>query len=291
MTKFHEPVLADEVMHWMNLQDDGVYCDCTLGGGGHLLMMLKKTCKARFIGIDWDSEAIENVREKLGDFRDRVKLYNINFSKIDLVLNDLGIKCLNGILFDLGASWYQLTTPARGFSFNHDGSLLMQMTHDVAPLYKKLAHASYNTIYRVLREYGDVPKAHNLARSIFENRQQLKTTFDLRRLVQRKYRGRLLKKYLHLVFQAFRIWVNDELTNLKQGLIKAINYLAASGRLIVIAYHSGEDRIVKNTFRAFEQNKQIRRLNKKVIKPSQTEIKFNPAARSARMRVAEKCAS
>lgn len=254
-------------------------------------MMLKQTRKARFIGIDWDPEAIGNVQEKLGDFRDRVRLYNTNFSKIDLVLNDIGITYFNGILFDLGASWHQLTTPERGFSFNHDGSLLMQMTPDVVPLYKKMMYASYNTILRVLREYGDIPKAHNLARLIFENRQQLKTTFDLRRLVQRKCRGRFLKKYLHLVFQAFRIWVNDELTNLEQGLKKAINYLASSGRLIVIAYHSGEDRIVKNIFRAFEEKKQIRRLNRKVIRPNLSEIKFNPAARSARMRVVEKCAS
>ncbi len=275
----------------MELQEDGIYCDCTLGGGGHLLMMLQQTKKARFIGIDWDPEALENVQNRLKDCEKRVELYQSNFSKIDSILEHMGVKYLNGILFDLGASWHQLTTPERGFSFNQEGKLLMQMSPEVVPLYAKLRHADYNTIYEVLKEYGEVQKAHALARLIFENRQRLKTTFDLRRIVEQNHYGRFLKKNLHRVFQAFRIWVNDELKNLFQGLTKAITYLAPSGRLIVIAYHSGEDRIVKNIFRTFEEQGQIRRLNKKVIRPSPSEIDANPAARSARMRVVEKCAS
>lgn len=254
-------------------------------------MMLNQTKKARFIGIDWDPEALDNVRNRLKDFKERVELYQLNFSKIDSVLEHLGIRYLNGILFDLGVSWHQLTTPERGFSFNHEGKLLMQMSPEVVPLYAKLLHSDYNTIHHILKKYGEVQKARTLARLIFENRQRLKTTFDLRRIVEQNFYGRFLKKNLHRVFQAFRIWVNDELNNLFQGLTKAITYLAPSGRLIVIAYHSGEDRIVKNIFRTFEEQGQIRRLNKKVIKPSTSEIDANPAARSARMRVVEKCAS
>lgn len=254
-------------------------------------MMLKKTNGARFIGIDWDPEALNNVRIKLADFKNRMSLHETNFTNLDSVLNKMGIKYLNGVLFDLGPSWHQLTTPERGFSFNYDGKLLMQMTAEAEPLYKKLMHANYNIIYRVLKEYGDVHRARILARLIFKNRQQLKTTFDLRQLVEKESGGRFLKKNLHRVFQAFRIWVNDELQNLRIGLTKAITYLAPSGRLIVIAYHSGEDRIVKNIFRNFEEIKQIRRLTKKVIKPNQSEIDSNPAARSARMRVVEKCVS
>jgi len=274
----------------MNLQDDGIYCDCTLGGGGHLLMMLKKINKARFIGIDWDPEALDYVQTKLGNFRDRVILCEENFAKLDLILDHIGIEHLNGVLFDLGASLHQLKTPERGFSFNQDGRLLMQMSPEVIPLYKKLMHADNTKIYEVLKEYGDVPKARSIAQFIFENRQHLKTTFDLRRLVEKKCSGRFLKKNLHRVFQALRIWVNDELNNLQQGLIRAIAHLVPYGRLIVIAYHSGEDRIVKNMLRNFEENKQIKRLNKKVIRPLPTEVDLNPAARSARMRVGERCA-
>ncbi|MEO0185038.1 MAG: 16S rRNA (cytosine(1402)-N(4))-methyltransferase RsmH [candidate division WOR-3 bacterium] len=275
----------------MNLQEDGIYCDCTVGGGGHLSMMLQKTNRARFIGIDWDPDALNYAQEKLSAFGTRLTLCKGNFANLDLILDTLGIKQVNGVLFDLGASLYQLTTPARGFSFSYDGVLLMQMSPEAVPLHRKLRSVDKTTIYEVLKQYGDVFRARRMADLIFENRYDLKTTLDLRRLVERNYPRRSLKKNLHLIFQALRIWVNDELNNLQKGLIKAITCLAPYGRCIVIAYHSGEDRIVKTTLHNYEEKEIIKRLNKKVIRPSVVEIKQNPASRSARMRVGEKCAS
>ncbi|MEO0124110.1 MAG: 16S rRNA (cytosine(1402)-N(4))-methyltransferase RsmH [candidate division WOR-3 bacterium] len=275
----------------MRLKENGVYCDCTVGGGGHLFMMLKQKNNARFIGIDQDPEALDFVSAKLGNFKERVILREGNFANLDKIINELNIKGLDGILFDLGASLHQLTTPERGFSFNHNGKLLMQMSPDSVPLYRKLRAANKEEIFNVLKIYGDVPNAGMLARIIFENRHRLNTTLDLRKLVETKTSSRFLKKNLHRIFQAFRIWTNEELKNLKEGLIKAINFLYPEGRLIVISYHSGEDRIVKNIFRDFERKNLIRRLNKKVIRPQLEEIRENPSARSARMRVVEKCAS
>lgn len=254
-------------------------------------MMLKQKNNARFIGIDQDPEALDFVSAKLGNFKERVILREGNFANLDKIINELNIKGLDGILFDLGASLHQLTTPERGFSFNLNGKLLMQMSPDSVPLYKKLRAANKEEIFNVLKIYGDVPNAKILARIIFENRHRLNTTLDLRKLVETKTSSRFLKKNLHRIFQAFRIWTNEELKNLKEGLIKAINFLYPEGRLIVISYHSGEDRIVKNIFRDFERKNLIRRLNKKVIRPQLEEIRENPSARSARMRVVEKCAS
>ena len=291
MDKFHEPVLVNEVISWMELREDGIYCDCTVGGGGHLFMMLEKTHNTRFIGIDQDPEALDFVRAKLGSFKERVILYEGNFAHLDRIINELNIRGLDGILFDLGASFHQLTTPERGFSFNLDGKLLMQMSPESVPLYRKLRAANKEEIFSVLKTYGDVPNARTLAGVIFEHRHKLHTTMDLRKLVETKFSGRFLKKNLHRVFQAFRIWTNEELKNLKEGLIKAVHLLFPGRRMIVISYHSGEDRIVKNVFRDFEKKKLLRRLNKKVIRPQFEEIRKNPAARSARMRVVEKCDS
>ncbi len=273
----------------MNLREDGLYCDCTLGGGGHLLMMLQKTTKARFIAIDCDPEALDYTSRQLSSYKERVILIQANFAKLDSILNKLGITNLDGVLFDLGVSLHQLSSPERGFSFNSNGELLMQMSPEVLPLYEKLKYSNIDEIYTVLRAYGDVPRARSIARLIFKNRTTIRTTFDLKRIVEKVYHGRFLKKNLQRVFQAFRIWVNDELNNLQQGLNKAIIHLVPFGRVVVISYHSGEDRIVKNTFRELERQGMIKRLNKKVIKPSPSEIAFNPRSRSARMRVAEKC--
>lgn len=291
MEKFHEPVLADEVIYWINLKDDGIYCDCTVGGGGHLIMMLERTKNARFIGIDWDPEAINFVRSRLSKFGERVTLCEDNFADLDRISKELNINGFNGILFDIGASHHQLTTPERGFSFNNNGKLLMTMSPKLVPLYRKLHSANKEVIYQVLKEYGDVPNARTLAKIIFENRHGINTTMDLRRILETKFPARFLKKNLHRAFQAFRIWTNEELRNLKLGLEKGLKLLVPGGRLIVISYHSGEDRIVKNIFKDFEKSMWIRRLNKKVIRPQLKEIRQNPSARSARLRVVEKCVS
>jgi len=287
---FHQPVLNQEVAGWLNLRDNGrIYCDCTLGGGGHLLTLLKATKKARFIGLDWDPEAILHARENLAAYQDRVSLIEDNFINLGLNLDRMGITAVDGILFDLGVSYHQLKTPSRGFSFANDGPLTMQMSPRNPGLMEKLNQVNRDELIRILKIYGDVYNARKIGEFIWENRRRIRTTFDLRGLIEESVPPRYLNKNLHKVFQALRIWVNDELENLQTGIARAVGQLKAGGRIVVIAYHSGEDRWVKNFFREEEKQKRLKRLHKKVIKPTVEETGNNPASRSAKMRVAERC--
>lgn len=286
--EFHQPVLLSEVIQWMNLKDDGIYCDCTVGGGGHLRAMLQVTKNARFIGIDWDPDALAYIRERLTAQLDRVWLFEDNFTNIDLILDKINIRTVDGILFDLGVSYHQFVTPGRGFSFEREGILSMQMSPQNPSLLQKIYPATKLEIAEVLKEYGDVHDAKKIGSLIYENKKNLKTTFDLKKLIESAVPRRFLKKNLHKVFQALRIWVNDELANLKLGILKAVKRLNREARILVISYHSGEDRLVKNLFRDLEKQQELQRLNKKIIRPKKSEIDNNPSSRSAKLRVAQR---
>lgn len=275
----------------MNLREDGVYCDCTVGGAGHLLAMLERTKKARFVALDCDPEAVTYSRRAVADYHDRCCVVENDFINLDLILEQKNISGLNGILFDLGVSYHQLTTPERGFSFERSGDLLMRMSPRAASLGSRLQEVDREDLARVLKEYGEVRNYGKISRMILERRNELVTTLDLRNIVEEAVPRRFLKKNLHKVFQALRIWVNDEIVKLKQGLVVAFKALVNGGRLAVISYHSGEDRVVKRFFRNLKQDAQASILNKKVIKPGADEIAANPSARSARLRVLERCAS
>lgn len=287
---YHQPVLVDEVIRWMALRDAGTYCDCTMGGAGHLMAMLRSNRRARFIGIDCDPEAVAWSRKQIQDFAGRCSVLEDNFVNLDLILDRLHVPYLDGMLFDLGVSYHQVTTPDRGFSFERDGPLLMRMSPDIRPLAQRLQRASAVEVARVLKEYGDVRNYRRLGQAIVDGRRDLRTTADLRRLVEHHVPRRFLKKNLHKVFQALRIWTNDELTNLSQGLACGFRRLGGAGRMLVIAYHSGEDRIVKHYFRDLHARGQGRLLHKKALRPGAAEVRANPSARSARLRVIEKCA-
>lgn len=288
---FHQPVLLVEVLDYMNVaRDQGYFCDCTTGGAGHLLAMLQKTQRAKFLGIDWDSDAIKYTRNKIKPYHDRCSLFEDNFVNLGLILDRSGIQYVTGVLFDLGVSYFQLTTPERGFGFDRNGVLSMNMSSKSMSLRLKLEHVSRSELTKILKVYGDVHSYRRIGSEIYRQRKNLRTTFDLRQLVENITPRRFFKKELHKVFQALRIWVNSELENLERGLVTAIDRLEPSGRIVVISYHSGEDRIVKNIFRKMHKQGYIRLLNKKVIRPSEDEIKTNPRARSAKLRVGEKCA-
>lgn len=288
---FHQPVLVNEVVENLITRDEGVYCDCTVGGAGHLVAMIKQTKNAYFIGIDCDPDAVVHSRSIVAEYRDRCIVLEDDFFYLDLILEHRNIKNVNGVLFDLGVSYHQFTTPDRGFSFDHDGALLMRMSPRIMSLRDRLQTIGQIELGRILHEYGDVRNYRKIARMIIEQRATLVSTRDLRRVVEEAVPGRYLKKNLHKVFQALRIWTNDELVKLRTGLEKAFKTLNANGRLLVISYHSGEDRIVKRFFRRLKDDGLARVLHKKVIKPSTDEIQSNPSARSARLRVIEKCAS
>ncbi len=289
---FHQPVLLAETLQHMNLQQErGFYCDCTVGGAGHLLAMLQATRKAKFIGIDWDPDAIDYAYEKVKPYRERCALFEDNFTNLGLILEKLSIKGLDGVLFDLGVSYYQLTTADRGFSFKKEGRLAMHMSPKNPTLSEKIRSATKREIITALKEFGDVRNCQRIGTEIHENRKSLETTFDLRQLVEETTPKKFLRKNLPKVFQALRIWVNDELNNLKKGLLTAFQRLKFRGRIVVISYHSGEDRIVKTFFRDLQKRKEMRVLHKGVLKPTQDEIRSNPRARSAKLRAGEKCVS
>jgi len=275
----------------MDLRDEGVYCDCTVGGAGHLVAMLSRTRKARFVGIDCDPEAVAQSRQVTTRYRNRCFLFENNFVNLDLILDEIKVRFVMGILFDLGVSYHQLTTPERGFSFDRDGNLLMRMSPNTPSLREKLLGAQQEDLIGVLKEYGNVRNYRKIGKRIYELRKKITTTLDLRKVVEDAVPPRYLKKNLHKVFQALRIWTNNELANLMEGLSVAFRRLDDRGRMLVIAYHSGEDRIVKRFFRILKDEGRARLLNRKVIKPSDEEIIANPQARSARLRVVEKCAS
>ena len=273
------------------MRDEGVYCDCTVGGAGHLVAMLSRTRKARFVGIDCDPEAVAQSRQVTTRYRNRCFLFENNFVNLDLILDEIKVRFVMGILFDLGVSYHQLTTPERGFSFDRDGNLLMRMSPNTPSLREKLLGAQQEDLIGVLKEYGNVRNYRKIGKRIYELRKKITTTLDLRKVVEDAVPPRYLKKNLHKVFQALRIWTNNELANLMEGLSVAFRRLDDRGRMLVIAYHSGEDRIVKRFFRILKDEGRARLLNRKVIKPSDEEIIANPQARSARLRVVEKCAS
>lgn len=286
---FHRPVMVAEVMRWMNLHENGTYCDCTVGGAGHLVAMLEATTRAKFIGIDWDPDALSFSRKRIKPYRDRCMLIEDSFLNLSTILDRLQIKGIDGALFDCGVSYHQLVTPERGFSFERDGQLLMQMSPNNPSLAERLKKTTKEEIIRVLKEYGDVRYSRRIGALIFENKMHLTTTHDLRKLVERVTARKFLKKNLQKVFQALRIWVNDELDNLRQGVATAVERLNHGARILVISYHSGEDRIVKHFFRSLQTEGTLRILTKKVVKPQETEVKNNPRARSAKLRVGEKC--
>jgi 16S rRNA (cytosine1402-N4)-methyltransferase len=287
---FHQPVLLDAVVHWINVQTShGIYCDCTVGGAGHLLALLDKSVGATFIGIDWDPEAIAYARAMIMPHKERCFLFEDSFVNLGLILDRLKIDSVDGVLFDLGVSYHQVTTPERGFSFDRPGKLQMHMSPHTSPLAEKLHRAPREEIIKVLRQYGDVRNARKIGTAIFENKKSLVTTLDLRYLLEKIIPRRYLKKNLHKIFQALRIWTNNELRNLEIGIAVALTRLKQHGRIVVISYHSGEDRIVKNFFREAQKKGEMRILNKKVIRPSKDEVEKNPRARSAKLRAGEKC--
>lgn len=286
---YHNPVLVAEVISYMRLQPGDVYVDCTTGGGGHLLHMMKASPESRFIGIDWDPEAVAHARMSLDAYPGNWSVTEANFIDVGLILKNHNIEFVSGVLFDFGVSYHQVTTPSRGFSYDMDGPLLMRMSPTAPTLKRKMRSSTEYELAQVLRTYGDVRGYRKIAQLLFTQRGHLETTGDIRSIVEQVTPKRFHKKNCRRVFQALRIWVNDELTNLSTGLTEAFTYLKKGGRLVTIAYHSGEDRIVKRFLRACAAQGKATVLTRKVVKPSEGEVEINPQARSARLRAGEKC--
>jgi len=306
------PVLAQGAVQYLNLKPEGIYVDGTVGSGGHSLEILRHLHeKGRLICLDQDPDAIRLSRERLGSDH-RVRFIQANFADLDRVMQDLAINGIDGILLDLGMSSYQIEKSGRGFSFNREEPLDMRMDPAHTSTGEHLVNSlSVKALQSLLREYGEERNASTLARAIVKAREQeaIKTASQLAQIIEAaspKSHGPWKKHPATKTFQALRIAINQEMDKLETFLRKIPSLIAEGGRLVVISYHSLEDRQVKKAMVHWERacvcppdfpvcacNKipTFRRLFKKGQKPEQAEIDHNPRARSAIMRVAERISS
>jgi 16S rRNA (cytosine1402-N4)-methyltransferase len=295
LTSAHEPVLTAEAMHYLQPERGGVFLDCTLGLGGHTRALLERGAR-RVIGLDRDPDALAAAGVALEEWRDRVDLFHADYRDLDKVLDRAGVLLVDGALADLGLSSLQLSAPGRGFSFQRDEALDMRMdptTGETAAAF--LARATEHEIADTIFQYGEERFSRRIARAIVHSRnvQPIETTASLAALVRRVVprRGYARIDPATRTFQALRIAVNRELEGLDRFLEAAIRRLRNGARLVVIAFHSLEDRIVKHTLRALEQvSGLVKVLTKKPVVPGDDEVGRNPRARSARLRAAERLA-
>ena len=300
----HIPVLLNEVIEGLDIKPDGVYLDLTLGRAGHSSKILEKLTSGRLIGVDQDIEAINKSSERLSKISDRFTLIHSNFSKIDEILDSLGIEKVDGILMDLGVSSPQFDNPERGFSYREDAPLDMRMDQSKDKSALTVVNSySLNDLTRVLRDYGEEKYAFQIAKNIIKRREKepITTTFQLVDVVKASKPWKELEKAGHpakQVFQAIRIEVNDELNVEIETLTKALNRLKSGGRLAVITFHSLEDRIAKNIFKEAttvignrldgpndREEKDYYLVSKKPIVASNEELASNRRSQSAKLRI------
>lgn len=310
MDYIHKPVLLNACIEALHIRPDGVYVDGTLGRAGHSIEIAQRLTTGRLLCIDRDMAAIDAAKVRLAPYLDRVTLIHSNFSELEDVLRQAGVSGADGMLFDLGVSSPQLDDASRGFSYMHDAPLDMRMDAS-APLtaYEVVNAWSYEELRRILYEYGEERYAPAIARSIVRAREiaPVQTTLELVEVIKSAMPPSALREKQHPAkrsFQAIRIAVNGELDALPPMLRSAVAGLNPGGRLAVITFHSLEDRIVKRTMTDLARGctcppnfpvcvcgkkPQVRLVTRKPIIADSAELEENPRARSAKLRVAEKC--
>ena len=308
MSEFnHYSVLLEETIDALDIDPDGIYVDCTLGGGGHSLEIAKRLKGGRLICIDRDTDAIDASKKRLGDYLDKITFVHSNYKDIKQILSSLGIASVEGVTADLGVSSYQLDTPERGFSFHHNASLDMRMNRS-DPLDASGVVNTYSEeeLRRVIFEYGEEKWAGRIAAGIVKAREKkrIETTFELVDIIKSSVPASYLREKhpARRTFQAIRIEVNDEIGVLRDAVSDMIDCLSPGGKIAIITFHSLEDRAVKETFA--ERTKGCTcpasfpvcvcgfKPTLKLLKKSQTagkgELSENNRSRSARLRCAEK---
>ena len=292
---FHTPVLVEEVIRFLNVQDNKKYIDATLGGGGHSFEILRRG--GSILGIDVDEEALDFVREKLKTQSSNLKtegqlrVVKGNFKDVKAIAKENGFENVDGILFDLGVSSHQLDTPRRGFSFGKNGPLDMRMDKNLSVTAKDLVNAlRKGALYELFSKLGQEYRARVISESIISARrlEKIETTGQLAEIVKRSLKGITKTHPATRVFQALRIAVNDELNNLREALSSSIGLLGNKGRLVVITFHSLEDGIVKQNFKEFEEKGSGTIIIKKPVEPTPEEVRSNIRSRSAKLRAFEK---
>ena len=304
----HYSVLLEEAVEGLNIKEDGIYVDCTLGGAGHSLEILKKLTTGKLYAFDQDNVALENAKIKLSEYADKVVFIKSNFENLKEKLAEQNVYEVDGVLYDLGVSSPQLDTPERGFSYNYDTRLDMRMDTDASmSAYEVVNEYSYHDLVRIFYRYGEEKFSKQIARNIEKKRElaPIETTFQLVDIIKesipaakRRTGGHPAKR----VFQAIRIAVNNELSVFENSLEQAIDIVKVGGRISVITFHSLEDRICKQIFNSYAKNKEIPKnlpilpneslaklklITRKPICPSDKELEENNRSRSAKLRVAE----
>ncbi len=305
----HVSVMLKETIDELNIKEDGVYVDCTLGGAGHALYLLNQlNDNGHLIAIDQDMTAIENAKEVLKDHLDRATFVHSNFREINQILDDLNIDKVDGIYYDLGVSSPQLDVPERGFSYHQDARLDMRMDQ-TQPLsaYEVVNEWPYESLVRIFYRYGEEKFSKQIARRIEKTREHepIETTLQLVDVIKEGIPAKARRKGGHpakRVFQAIRIAVNDELKAFEDSLEQAIDRVKVNGRISVITFHSLEDRLCKQIFQEYEKGPEVprglpiipeeytpklKRVNRKPITATDDDLAENNRARSAKLRVAE----
>lgn len=304
----HKPVLLDEVIDGLNIQEDGIYIDCTMGGGGHSAVIASRLTSGRLIGFDRDEDAVEVCREKFKSNKN-VEVVKSNYKDAPKILKEMGIDKINGVLIDLGVSSYQIDNGERGFSFLHDGKLDMRMDRDEnLTAYDVVNTYSKERLLEILYKYGEEDNARKIVENIIAHREQkpIERTTELKEIIEECYPKKLLygkggvsKK----TFQAIRIEVNGELSGLEECIEELVDMLSDGGRMAVITFHSLEDRIVKNVFKdsvtgcicppktpiciCSHRAKGVL-VSRKPITASQQELAQNSRSSSAKLRIFER---
>ena len=304
----HYSVLLNEAVAGLNIKENGVYVDCTLGGAGHSLEILKQLKNGKLYAFDQDNTALENAKIKLKDYADKVVFIKSNFKNLKKKLLEHGITEVDGVLYDLGVSSPQLDTPERGFSYNYDTRLDMRMDTDAKiSAYEIVNEYDYNELVKIFYRYGEEKFSKQIARNIEKKRSEklIETTFELVDIIKesipaakRRTGGHPAKR----VFQAIRIAVNNELSVFEDSIEQAIDIVKKDGRISVITFHSLEDRICKQIFNSYAKRKDIPKnlpilpeeslaklkiITKKPIYPTDKELEENNRSRSAKLRIAE----
>ncbi len=304
----HISVLKEESIEGLNINPEGIYVDCTTGGGGHSLEIAKRLTTGRLICFDKDTDALSFARDRLNDYADKITFINTNFANIDTALDDLEIEAVDGILADLGVSSYQIDTAERGFSFMRDARLDMRMDKvQSLDAYKVINTYSEEDLSRILYTYGEERNARQIARKIVKIRESkpIETTFEFRDIIVSSYPPKFQNKpsLCNKAFQAIRIEVNNELDDLDISIEKMLRKLKKNGRLCIITFHPLEDRMVKTAFKLHSteclcppripkcvcgHHADIRLITKHPIVPEDNELLSNSRSGSAKLRIAEK---
>lgn len=305
----HVSVLLDEVLDGLNIKEDGIYLDGTLGGAGHSKEIVKKLTTGKLIGIDQDTNALKKAEEVLSDHMDKVILVHNNYENIELVLNELGIDKIDGVLLDIGVSSHQLDEESRGFSYNKDADLDMRMDRSKDfSAWNVVNEYDEVELERILWDYGEERWAKRIAEFIVMEREEksINTTLELVEVIKKAIPSKVRRETGHpgrKVFQAIRIEVNRELDVLINAIPSICNRLNQGGRLAIITFHSLEDRIVKNSFKDLfndcicppefpkcvcDKKREVDIITRRPILPTEEEIKRNPRSRSAKLRIVEK---